>query len=345
MRKFDTANNKRLDVTFFQRRPREGFSFSLEAIFNDVRKRLREKINATIKICGQYNDGFFTKLYNIVEARFRQSNSVNHITGEVHFLNLLMKTRTVILTVLDCGMVHRKRGLAKWFITSLYLTWPVRKARYVTAISEITKLEIITYTHCHPAKIVVIPVAISDIYQPSPKAFNEAKPTILHIGTGYNKNLFRLIEALNGVSCHLTIVGKLEREHLHALSANQIDFSNEYNISNERLLEKYIECDILSFVSTFEGFGMPIVEANAVERVVITSNVSSMPEVANDAAYLVNPFDATDIRNGIVTLITNSGYRKQLIDNGRKNKERFHADRIADSYFELYKKVANEDGE
>ena len=342
MKKFDTANNKKINVTFFQRRPREGFSFSLESIFNDVRKRLADKINVTTKISSHYNDGYATKLYNIVEAGFRRSNSVNHITGEVHFLNLLMEKKTVILTVLDCGMVHRKKGLSKWFITSLYLTWPVRKASFITAISEVTKQEIIAYTCCNPEKIIVIPVAISDIYQPYPKEFNEAKPIILHIGTGYNKNLFRLIEALNGISCHLTIVGKLEREHLQALSANHIDFSNEYNISNERLLEKYVECDMLSFVSTFEGFGMPIVEANAVERVVISSNISSMPEVANDAAHLVNPFDVLDIRNGIVTLITNSGYRKQLLEKGRKNKERFHADRIADSYFEIYKKVAEQ---
>ena len=236
-------------------------------------------------------------------------------------------------------MVHRKKGFVKWFVTSLYLTWPVNKSRFITAISEVTKREVITYTGCSPEKIVVVPVAVSDIYQPCPKEFNETKPVILHIGTGYNKNLFRLIEALNGISCHLNIVGKLEKEHLDALAANEIDFSNEYNISNERLLEKYIQCDMLSFISTFEGFGMPIVEANSVERVVITSNISSMPEVASNAAHLINPFEVSEIRNGIKTLIQDREYRKQLIENGRKNKKRFDANRIATHYFELYQKM------
>ncbi len=210
--------NTKIEVTFFQRRPHKGFNFSLEYIFEDVRERLKEKIESTIRICSLYNEGYITKLYNIVEAGLRQGNSINHITGEVHFLNLLMRRKTVILTVLDCGMVHRKKGLAKRFITLLYLTWPVRRSAYVTSISEETKNEIVKYTRCDPDKIVVIPVAVNDIYQPYPKEFNESKPIILQIGTGYNKNLLRLIEALQGVSCHLTIVGKLDQSHLTALA-------------------------------------------------------------------------------------------------------------------------------
>ncbi len=339
MKKSGTTSDKRISVDFFQRRPHKGFSFSLEYIFNDVRERLKDKIISTVKICRLYNSGYFTKFYNILEAGFRQSKSINHITGEVHFINFLMKKKTVVLTVLDCGMVHRKKGLAKWFIKSLYLTWPVQKSKYVTAISEVTKQEIIKYTGCNPEKIIVIPVAVSDIYQPHPKEFNEAKPVILHIGTGYNKNLLRLIESLQNIPCHLTIVGKLNQNYLDALQSNRIDFSNEYNISNERLLEKYIECDILSFVSTFEGFGMPIVEANAVERVVITSNISSMPEVAGNAACLVNPFDVEDIKAGILKLINDEEYRNELLQNGRINKKRFNADNIANRYFEVYEKV------
>lgn len=336
MTKFNIINNK-INVTFFQRRPRVGFSFSIEAIFNDVRKRLRDRINVSIRTCRFYNDGILTKLYNIVEAGFRQGNCINHITGEVHFLNLLMKRRTVLLTIHDCGFVHRKRGFSRRFVTLLYLTLPVRKSKFITAVSEQTKQQIITYTHCDPEKIVVIPVAVNEYFQPHPKTFNETKPVILQIGTSYNKNLLRLIEALKNISCHLIIVGKLTAEHLNALQAHNIEYSNEYNISNERLLQKYIECDILSFVSTFEGFGMPIVEANIIERVVITSDISSMPETANDAAHFVDPFNVDDIRKGIITLITDKLYREKLLQNGRENRKRFNADNIANLYFKVYK--------
>lgn len=332
---------ERIKVNYFQRRPRKGFSFSVEYIFEDIRKRLADRINAQVYICKCYNDGYYTKLVNIAEAAFRQGRDVNHITGEVHFLDLLMSRKRVVLTVLDCGMMPRKTGLAKKIVKWLYLSAPVKKAAVVTAISEVTKQEIITYTGCKPEKIKVIPVAIDPLYTPFPKPFNQAKPVILHIGTGANKNLLRLIEALKGISCHLTIVGKLNGEYLEALHSHETDYSNEYNISNERLLEKYQECDILAFVSTFEGFGMPIVEANAVERVVVTSSISSMPEVAADAACLVDPYQVSSIRAGILKVIEDDRYRESLLEKGRMNRTRFDPDEIASQYYHLYHTVKN----
>jgi glycosyltransferase involved in cell wall biosynthesis len=331
----------KMPVNYFQRKPRKGFSFSVEHIFEDVRKRLADRIDASVYISTCYNDGYYTKLVNILEAAFRQRKGINHITGEVHFLNLLMKKGSTILTIHDCGMMPRKTGLSKKIVKWLYLSAPLKRAEIVTAVSETTKQEIIAYTGCKPEKIKVIPVAIDPLYAPFPKLFNKAKPVILHIGTGANKNLLRLIEALEGISCHLTIVGKLNKEYLEALRSHETDYSNEYNISNERLLEKYQECDILAFVSTFEGFGMPIVEANAVERVVVTSSISSMPEVAADAACLVDPYQVESIRAGILKVIEDDRYRESLLEKGRKNKTRFDPDEIANQYYHLYHTVKN----
>jgi glycosyltransferase involved in cell wall biosynthesis len=252
-----------------------------------------------------------------------------------------MDRRRVILTILDCGMMKRKKGIAKKFVQWFYLSLPVSRAHIVTAISEETKKEIIHYTGCSPNKIEVIPVAVSSIYKPCPKKFNEEKPVILQIGTGPNKNLLRLIKALEGLNCHLTIVGKLSAEQLEALKTHNVDFSNEYNITNERLLEKYKECDILTFVSTFEGFGMPIVEANSVERVVITSNISSMPEVAGKAAHLVDPFSVEEIRTGFLYIVRNRSYREKLLKEGRVNKLRYDGNKIASMYYNLYLSLVN----
>ncbi len=333
--------DKKVRVNFFQRRPRTGFSFSLEYIFEDVRNRLKDKIDARVFISRCYNDGYYSKMINIIEAAFRQGKEVNHVTGEVHFLDLLMNRKTVVLTILDCGMMVRKTGISQKIVQWLYLSAPVSKARIVTAISEETKKEIIAFTGCSFDKIKVIPVAVSPLYTPYPKEFNHDKPVILQIGTGYNKNILRLILSLKGISCHLTIVGQLSQEYLDALTSNNIDFSNEYNISNNRLLEKYKECDLLSFISTLEGFGMPIVEANCIERPVITSNISSMPEVAGNAACLVDPYNINDIRQGIIKIIEDKDYRDELLKNGRQNKLRFDGDRIAEMYYELYLKVAS----
>jgi glycosyltransferase involved in cell wall biosynthesis len=334
-------SDRKIRVNFFQRRPREGFSFSLEYIFEDIRKRLTDRIEARIHISKCYNDGYYSKLINIVEAVFRQKNDINHITGEIHFLDLFMKKNRVVLTIHDCGMMIRKKGFAKMIIQWLYLSAPVKRAKIVTTVSEATKQEIINYTGIDSDVIRVIPVAVNPLYQPCPKVFNKNKPVLLHIGTGYNKNLLKLIEAIKGINCHLTIIGKLTGEYLLALKDSRIDYSNEYNISNERMLQKYEECDLLVFVSIFEGFGMPIIEANMVERVVVTSNISSMPEVAGSAAYLVDPYDTEDIRKGIMKVINDDRLKETLIQNGRTNRLRFDGDKIVDTYFELYKEMMN----
>jgi len=332
-------SESKIKVNFFQRKPHKGFSFSIEFIFNDIRKRLADKIEAKVYLSKFYNTGYFSKIVNILEASFRQSNAVNHITGEVHFLNLLMNKNRVILTIHDCGMMLRKTGLSKKIAQWLYLSAPVKKSKTVTTVSEAAKQEVIKYTGCTPDKILVIPVAINPLYQPYPKIFNKEKPIILHIGTGYNKNLLRLISALQGINCRLCIVGKLSKIHLAALKENNVDYTNEYDISDKQLLEKYRECDILSFISTSEGFGMPIIEANAIERVVVTGNISSMPEIAMNAAYLVDPYNVEDIRSGIKNIINDDLLREKLINNGKINKLRFDGDKIANMYFELYDEI------
>ncbi len=329
-----------LKVTFFQRRPRPGFNFSFEAIFEEVRAQLKDEITPEIMICSYYNDGLWTKILNILEATFRQSRSVNHITGEVHFLNLLMRKKSVLLTIHDCRFMERKKGWQKTFVKWLYLDMPVKKARYITTVSENTKQDILKYTRCEAGKIKVIPVAVDAMYQPSPKPFNTEKPLILQVGTGENKNLPRLIEAIAGIPCRLSIIGKLSDRQKIALEQHNIDYSNAYKLSQAEMLAQYKACDIVAFVSTFEGFGMPIIEANSVERVVLTSQVSAMPETAGHAALLVDPFDVQSIRKGVLSLIQDAPLRQRLIEAGQKNKLRFQSRLIAMEYFKLYQKLA-----
>jgi glycosyltransferase involved in cell wall biosynthesis len=235
--------------------------------------------------------------------------------------------------------MYRKKGFAREFVRYLYLVLPIKKAAVVTTISETVKKEIISYTNCDPQKIVVIPVAVNEQYKPCQKEFNVEKPIILQIGTGPNKNVVLLIEALKDINCHLVIVGKLNDGILEAIKNTKIEYSNYVGLSNEEILKKYQLCDIVSFVSTFEGFGMPIVEANCVERVVVTSNMSSMPEVASDAACLVDPLDVRSIKAGFLKVIQNEIYRNSLIKNGENNRKRFDANDIAQSYLDIYRLI------
>lgn len=335
-------STKKIKVIYFQRKPRPGFNYSIESIFNNVRKLLKNKIEYSIKYSSYYNDGYFSKFLNIIEAAFRQKkNTINHITGEVNFLDILMHKKKVLLTIHDCRYVERKKGLQQKLIKRLYLKAPVKKAKYITAVSEITKAEIIRYTNCNSEKIKVIPNHVNEIFKPSLKIFNKQCPVILQVGAGENKNLLNLADALKDILCRLVIIGKPDNNTIEKLKKNNINYTIKYNLSDEDLYNEYVDCDIVSFVSTYEGFGMPIVEANAAERVVITSNISSMPEVAGDAACLVNPYDVEDIKQGFLKIMNDDVYRQWLINNGRKNKLRFNEQSIADAYYQLYKKIAS----
>jgi glycosyltransferase involved in cell wall biosynthesis len=94
-------------------------------------------------------------------------------------------------------------------------------------------------------------------------------------------------------------------------------------------------------VSTYEGFGMPILEANAVGRPVITSNILSMPEVAGNAAHVVNPYKTLEIRNGILKIIQDKEYRNILIQNGINNAKKYNNQNIANEYLKIYKQMYN----
>jgi glycosyltransferase involved in cell wall biosynthesis len=118
-----------------------------------------------------------------------------------------------------------------------------------------------------------------------------------------------------------------------------IEYNCSVNLDLEALISKYKEADIVTFVSIHEGFGLPIIEANAIGRVVLTSNISSMPEIGGDAAYYVDPYDVSSIRAGIMELIRNDNKRNQLVANGLGNINRFDPKFIAEKYSILYSKM------
>jgi glycosyltransferase involved in cell wall biosynthesis len=172
-----------------------------------------------------------------------------------------------------------------------------------------------------------------------PKHFNTDCPRLLQIGTAPNKNVERLIEAIEGMECTFVVIGKLTESQRTLLAEREIKFINRMNLTQEELYEEYGRADIVTFVSTFEGFGMPIIEANCIERPVIAGNNSSMPEVGGDAALYVDAYSVEDIRSGLTRLLSDEGLRNRLIENGRRNRERFSNRAIADMYGALYERV------
>jgi glycosyltransferase involved in cell wall biosynthesis len=327
----------KIKVVFFQRKPTIG-NFSLEYIFDDVRQRLPAHFQSVKAESTYPSQGLFWRLYNIIEAMFRQGD-VNHITGDVHFLTLGMRKSKTILTVLDCVFLNEANALKRWVLKTFWMTLPIKKASMLTAISAATKSEILKHCSIDPNKIRVIHVAISPDFHHQPKRFDSARPKFLHIGMAPNKNLGRVIEAVEGLPLKMIIVGKLSETYWTKLQQHRIDYENHFDLSNEALQALYAEADALLFASTYEGFGMPILEAQATGRPVITSHLLSMPEVAGDAACFVDPFDVQSIRAGVQKVTHDAAYRNDLIQKGLENVKRFDPETIARKYAALYEEI------
>jgi glycosyltransferase involved in cell wall biosynthesis len=236
-------------------------------------------------------------------------------------------------------VAHNNKGLKKSLLLLLWYIIPEKRVRLITVISQATKDELIKIISCNPDKIRVVPVCISPRFSKVDKRFNADKPRLLQIGTAQNKNLIRVIKALKGVRCCLHVVGELSSEQLSLLIKNQIDFTNSFMLSEAELIEEYNKCDLVIFASVYEGFGMPIIEANVVGRPVITSNLLSMPEVAGNAACIVDPLNVSDIRAGILKIIHDEKFRIKLVENGFQNALRFSSKEIACQYAEIYKEL------
>lgn len=320
----------------YQRKRRRHANYSLEAIFEDLRARLPVDLAIAMRLAPFHSNGVLRRLAIVLDVWIHQK-AITHVTGDINFAVLGASRKNAIVTVLDCGFLNRRSGVSRWILKKLWLDWPVAWSSKVTTISWAMKDEICRFTGCNPDKIHVIPVAISERFVRSPKTFCTARPRILHVGTAPNKNLNRLCDALRGIACKLVIVGQISEETKQLLSGNYIEYENHVGLSLDDLIRQYEQCDLLAFVSTYEGFGMPILEAQAVGRPVITGNVSSMPEVAGNGACLVDPFDTNQIRTGIRRIIEDESYRSDLIEAGFQNVKRFNAAKIAEQYLDLYR--------
>jgi glycosyltransferase involved in cell wall biosynthesis len=324
-------------VTQFERRSPPGW-YSIARLYEDVRAFLPPDISVQVRVSRYYSQGFWGRLYDALAAPWHQGD-VNHITGDVHFLTFFLSRRRTVLTVHDCGQLERLSGIKRWVFWFFWFWLAEKRCAAIVAISDQTKQQLLRYIRVDPDKVRVIHNNVSSEFQPVPTPFSNARPRLLQIGFADNKNIERLAEALDGLDCELVVIGQPNPDQQAALKQNAVSFEIRVGLSREELLEEYRRCDMLAFVSTYEGFGLPIVEANAVGRPVVTSNLLSMPEVAGDAACLVDPFDVMSIRAGIRRVIDDAEYREQLVARGFVNAERFRVENVASQYADLYREI------
>lgn len=331
---------KKLNVVYFFRKPFAGY-FSIEELFGFIKSALPSGIEHSSYYLKRHSKGFLQRFHSCVEVIDKQGD-INHITGDVHFISFFMRKNSTVLTIHDLEVLKRLSGIQRFIIKLFWFTLPAKRVKYITVISEFTRQELLKVVKINPEKVVVIHNSISPDIRFTPRPFNQEKPNILHVGTAHNKNLERLIEAIAGLNVKLTILGQLREHHIALLEKHNIEYNNYFGLPYSHVIKQYQEADLVSFVSLYEGFGLPIIEANAVGRPVITSNCTSMPEVAGEAAYIVDPLKVDEIRQAIVKVIEDAELRNRLIESGRKNTERFQPAFIAEKYAELYYRMMKE---
>ena len=154
-----------------------------------------------------------------------------------------------------------------------------------------------------------------------------------------NKNIPTLAKAIRDIDCKMRIIGRLDAVQAAMLEENKIEFEIAYDLSDEQMRNEYRRADIVAFCSTYEGFGLPIIEAQAMRKPLITSNISPMKETSGGAAFLADPHDVESIRQGIQKIISDKNYRDKLIEAGIENIRRFEPDKVAKQYAVLYEKI------
>ncbi len=317
---------------------------SIEKVFRQVTENLSEKEFKTSFQKLTFGSSLSGIIKNLLF--FKKSDAdIYHITGHIHFMALVLPVSKTVLTIHDLRFLRTKNKFRRFFLKKLFLDWPVKKLKYITAISETTKNEIIANTNCKEGKIRVIenPLDEKFIATENVREFNTVCPTILQIGTMENKNLQNLIKALNSINCKLRIIGRLDAKQTELLNESGVLYENRFNLSDSEIRSEYENADLLAFCSTYEGFGLPIIEAQAMHKAVITSDLSPLKEVSGGAAYLADPFDFLSIREGILKIIKDKNYRQNLIKKGIKNGCRFNAQAIAQKYAALYEEILSAD--
>jgi glycosyltransferase involved in cell wall biosynthesis len=229
-----------------------------------------------------------------------------------------------------------------------YLRWStkyaLKNARKIIAVSENTKKDLVELYDGNPEKIEVVYHGVGvSVRSPTPKFFRSwtphKQPYILFVGRlETKKNVQGLIKAFNllkrkyQVPHKLVLVGPrgygYEDSIGHLLDKSDI-IEKGYLLEQEKwsLLKN---ADLFVFPSFYEGFGMPILEAQAVGCPVVATNVSSIPEVAGKGAMLVEPKNIEQIAEVMYKIISDDQLKKDLIARGYQNVERFSWQKCAE---------------
>lgn len=232
-------------------------------------------------------------------------------------------TRPFFFVIHDLNYVNCPENsdvLRRLYFNTLVRTACRRAARVLT-VSEYSRAQIIEWARIQPDQVVNVKAGVSSAFSPVGPRYDPGYPYVLYVGNRLaHKNLARLFEAfaLAATECKLVLTGAADRDTLglarsHGI-AEQVRFAGV--ATEEDLAALYRGARVLAFPSLFEGFGLPPIEAMASGTPVLASTATSLPEVAGDAAVLVDPLSVESIADGLARIIRDESLREVLIARG-----------------------------
>ena len=236
------------------------------------------------------------------------------------------------------------------------------KAKRIATVSDFTRQDIVQRYHISAEKIDVVYNGSNETFRPLSDEEKKVVKGKFTYGENYfiyagaiqpRKNVANLFRAFDvfknqsGSNIKLVIAGRRAWQTEEAMQVfEKMQFKNDVvftgHLERSELSKLMGAATALTYVSLFEGFGIPIVEAMNANVPVITSNVSSMPEVAGEAALLVDPTNVSSIAGAMRSIATDEGLRQKLIEVGKIQCSKFSWQQSADKLWSCLMKAVEE---
>jgi glycosyltransferase involved in cell wall biosynthesis len=237
-----------------------------------------------------------------------------------------------IFTIHDLSHVYcpENTSVAIQVYYAMIMKRACKRADRILTVSEFTKNQIIQWSGVPPGKVFNVGCGVDAVYRPDGDVYGLPYPCLLCVSNRKrHKNEFRIVEAFAraqlGTEIHLVFTGHPCSDLVRWVDlcgvSDRVNFVGV--IPEERLPSLYRGAIALVFASLYEGFGLPIVEAMACGTPVVTSNVAAMPEVAGDAALLVNPTSVDEIASAIKNVACDDSLRMRLKEKGLTRATKF----------------------